>query len=55
MILHLLGVAGEESAAAPRFPVIVFSHGLGGMRLVSSGFVCDLASHGYVVASVEHR
>lgn len=39
----------------PPFPVIVFSHGLGGMRTTYSGICCDLASHGYVVAAVEHR
>ena len=37
------------------FPVIVFAHGMGGMRTVSSGICCDLASHGYVVAAIEHR
>ena len=35
--------------------MIVFSHGLGGMRSCNSAIVCDLASHGYVVAAVEHR
>ena len=37
------------------FPVIIFSHGLGGCRATYSGTCCDLASHGYVVAAVEHR
>ena len=36
-------------------PVIVFSHGLGGCRLVYSNVCCDMASHGYVVAAVEHK
>jgi platelet-activating factor acetylhydrolase len=36
-------------------PVIVLSHGLGGMRTAHSAIACDLASHGYVVAAVEHR
>ena len=39
----------------PPFSVIVFSHGLGGMRTTYSAICCDLASHGYVVAAVEHR
>lgn len=39
----------------PPFPVIVFSHGLAGMRTTYSGICCDLASHGYVVAAIEHR
>lgn len=46
---------GGQTAAAPSFPVIVVSHGLCGMRTVYSAIVCDLASHGYVVACVEHR
>ena len=36
-------------------PVVLFSHGLGGMRTTYNGICSDLASHGYVVASVEHR
>ena len=39
----------------PVFPVMVFSHGLGAMSLTYSGICADVASHGYVVASVEHR
>lgn len=42
-------------AASATFPVIVYSHGLGGMRTCYSATACDLASHGYVVACVEHR
>ncbi len=37
------------------FPVVVFSHGLHGFRSKSSGICCDLASHGYIVAAIEHK
>ncbi|RCH84681.1 Platelet-activating factor acetylhydrolase, partial [Rhizopus stolonifer] len=36
-------------------PVVVFSHGLGGNRLIYSCICADLASHGFVVAAIEHR
>ena len=45
----------KRRSAKTEFPVIVFAHGMGGMRTMSSGICCDLASHGYVVTAVEHR
>ncbi|KAJ7361897.1 Platelet-activating factor acetylhydrolase [Desmophyllum pertusum] len=36
-------------------PCVVFSHGLGGNRLLYSTYCCELASQGCVVACVEHR
>ena len=37
------------------FPVIILSHGIGGNRTTYSTYCCQLASHGYLVAAVEHR
>lgn len=39
----------------PRFPVVVFSHGLGGSRTMCSTICGDLASYGFVVVAMEHR
>ena len=36
-------------------PVVMFSHGVAGMRTTYSAACCDLASHGYLVAAIEHR
>lgn len=46
--------------AAPRadrgaFPLIVFSHGKGGIRMQSTFYTVLLASHGYVVVSPDHE
>ena len=37
-----------------RFPLVVFSHGYGGHRRQSTFLCTHLASHGYVVAAVDH-
>lgn len=37
-----------------RFPLILFSHGLGSFREAHSYLLCELASHGYVVVSIGH-
>lgn len=50
--------AREEEADAtsrPRFPVIIFSHGLGGSRLCYSSICGELASFGFIVVALEHR
>ena len=41
--------AGDEP-----FPVILFSHGLNGFRGQNTSSIQELASHGYVVATVDH-
>lgn len=39
----------------PRFPLIVYSHGLGSNRTMYSTICCEMASHGFIVAAIEHR
>lgn len=36
------------------YPVVVFSHGFGGMRIQSIDYAVHLASRGYVVAAADH-
>ncbi len=55
-LLHTFAVRD----AAPRsdrgaFPLIVFSHGMAGMRWQSTYLTVFLASHGYVVAAPDHE
>jgi predicted dienelactone hydrolase len=40
--------------AAGRFPVVLFSPGLGGLRTQNTAWAEDLASRGYLVAGVDH-
>ena len=37
------------------YPVVVFSHGKGGIRMQSTFFTVMLASHGYIVLSADHE
>lgn len=56
------GVIGVDSsravdgvpAADGRFPLVVYSHGSGAFRFIATFFTEILASHGYVVAAVDH-
>ncbi len=40
---------------SPTFPMIMFSHGLGGTRTMYSSVCGEFASYGFVVCAVEHR
>lgn len=44
----------DVDAADGRFPLVLFSHGMGGYRMQSSFLMTHLASWGYVVAAPEH-
>jgi platelet-activating factor acetylhydrolase len=44
------GMSGE-----PKFPLLMFSHGLGGTRTAYSSLCSEFASYGFVVCAVEHR
>ncbi|XP_041470551.1 platelet-activating factor acetylhydrolase 2, cytoplasmic-like [Lytechinus variegatus] len=46
---------GKLSDSKNKYPVIIFSHGLGGCRTTYTSICMDIASHGCIVAAVEHR
>jgi len=43
------------ASGTKRFPVIVHSHGISGDRTQNSQNLSELASHGYIVAAVDHE
>jgi dienelactone hydrolase len=44
----------EFAKAKPKFPVVIFSPGLGSNPLQYAAIIEDLVSHGYVVAAIDH-
>jgi len=49
------GGVERGGAKSPIFPVVIFSHGLGGSRTSCSAVCGELASFGFVVVAMEHR
>ncbi|KAK8142658.1 hypothetical protein G3M48_008434 [Beauveria asiatica] len=45
----------QDDHKRPKFPVIIFSHGLVGSRLCYSAICGELASFGFIVVAMEHR
>ncbi|KAJ4358268.1 uncharacterized protein N0V89_002848 [Didymosphaeria variabile] len=49
------GQPPEGASDEPRFPLLMFSHGLGGTRTCYSTMCTEFASYGFIVCAVEHR
>ena len=53
--VHTNATAGAAlSATGKQYPVIIFSHGMNSARFRYTAIVEELASHGYVVAAIDH-
>jgi platelet-activating factor acetylhydrolase len=50
-----LGRVPTGETESPVFPLLIFSHGLGGTRTTYSSLCGEFASYGFIVVSVEHR
>jgi dienelactone hydrolase len=48
------GSGAKLSSQEPTYPVVIFSHGATGIRSSNSSTYRELASHGYIVASIDH-
>lgn len=45
---------GLDIIEKEQLPILIFSHGLGGMRTQNSVYIQQLASHGYIVVAMDH-
>ncbi|KAJ4353689.1 uncharacterized protein N0V89_005419 [Didymosphaeria variabile] len=53
--LRNIDVKSEKVLGKGTLPMVVFTHGMAGMSQSYSNLLGSIASHGYVVAAVEHR
>ncbi|MCJ1447473.1 MAG: hypothetical protein MMC23_007984 [Stictis urceolatum] len=49
------GPPPEGEGESPVFPLLIFSHGLGGTRTAYSSICGEFASYGFIVIAMEHR
>lgn len=47
-------VGAPVSDKLEKYPIIIFSHGLGTSPIIYTSIIEELASHGYIVAAVDH-
>ena len=49
-----VAATAEQLSTDATFPLVVYSHGSGGLRYIHSSYTEALASHGYIVAAPDH-
>eukprot|EP00095_Tigriopus_kingsejongensis_P006071 maker-scaffold917_size81461-snap-gene-0.9 protein:Tk06071 transcript:maker-scaffold917_size81461-snap-gene-0.9-mRNA-1 annotation:"hypothetical protein DAPPUDRAFT_208600" len=54
-IIHVPIIQHAAPDSSEKWPLVIFSHGLGCSRAIYSRICYDLASYGFIVAAVEHR
>ncbi len=51
---HALAATSAALATDQSFPLVIYSHGSGGLRYIHSNYTEALASYGYIVAAPDH-
>jgi predicted dienelactone hydrolase len=47
-------MSAPVSTASPKYPVLIFSHGMMGGRIQNTCLIEELVSHGYIVVGIDH-